>query len=372
MVGNLIGFGGAITVGLGLVVAVTEPTQATTTAYRANIELTATALMMGGANGGGTIGDGTMLAVLDGKYAADTRICVSWPAEIAPIYGTTTLGRSIAIGADNLAAEIRAQYANDPGTPIVAVGLSQASEVLDATMTRLAAARAAGDMTAPPPDKMSFVVAGDSDRGVLGWFKGITLPVFDYTPQGTPETPYNVTVVKGEYDGFADPPDRWWNLIAMFNAAAGTGFFAGFGSVHYDALWVNLDDVPAQNITTTTNSLGAVTTTYLVPTADLPMLRPLKNMGVSQDVIDGLEKVLKPIIDSAYIRNDPHGTGSTGQPGAPAASVTSAASKAAATSARAKAAAAKPAAPGSDSSGTAKRAGKAGSKRTAHRSNSEN
>lgn len=290
--------GGALTIAAGLFVALPAVPAPPVVAH-SEISLAATALIMGGANGGGTIGDGTMLAVLDGRYADDTRICVSWPAEIAPLYGTTTLGESIAIGADNLEAAIRAQYELHPDTPIVAVGLSQASEVLDATMARLQ-----NDPTAPPPEKLSFVVLGDSDRGVLAWFKGITLPVFDYTPQPIPVTSYNVTVVKGEYDGFADPPDRWWNLIAMYNAAAGTGFFPGFGSVHYAALWTNLDDVPPENITVTRNAAGGYTTTYLVPTNDLPMLRPLVDQGVPQDTIDALESVLRPIIDSAYVRND--------------------------------------------------------------------
>ncbi len=35
------------------------------------------------------------------------------------------------------------------------------------------------------------------------------------------------------------------------------------------------------------------------------MLRPLKGFGVPQPVIDALTGVLKPIIDSAYISNDP-------------------------------------------------------------------
>jgi hypothetical protein len=63
--------------------------------------------------------------------------------------------------------------------------------------------------------------------------------------------------------------------------------------------------VPQKNITTTVNSLGGVTTTYLVPTPDLPMLRPLTTLGVPQNVVDSLEKGLRPIVDSAYARNDP-------------------------------------------------------------------
>jgi hypothetical protein len=105
----------------------------------------------------------------------------------------------------------------------------------------------------------------------------------------------------------------------VINALAGTGLMQqvipkeivdalgleGFGSVHYDAMFADLGQVPEKNITTTVNSLGGVTTTYLVPTPGLPMLRPLTTLGVPQDVVDSLEKGLRPIVDSGYARNDP-------------------------------------------------------------------
>jgi len=47
----------------------------------------------------------------------------------------------------------------------------------------------------------------------------------------------------------------------------------GWGSVHYDAMFADLDQVPAQNVTTTVNAAGGTTTTYLVPTTDAPLLR---------------------------------------------------------------------------------------------------
>jgi hypothetical protein len=314
--------------GLGVVAAVTATAAGPASIRSAEVKLAATALIMGGANGGGSIGDGTMLAVLDGRYAGDTRICVQWPAEIAPIYGTTTLGESIVIGTNNLDAAIRAQAAAS-SAPIVAVGLSQASEVLDAEMRRLAK-----DPNGPSPQQVSFVVIGDSDRSLLHYFQGLPkLPILDYAVPPIPVTPYNVTVVAGEYDGFADFPDRWWNLLAVANALAGSGYFPGFGSVHYATLWTNLDNVPAKDITTTTNSAGGVTTKYLVPTGDLPLLRPLTSMGVPQKVVAALNVVLRPIVDAGYSRNDPHSVGgSAHQPMVASSAKASARPSAAATS----------------------------------------
>ena len=84
-------------------------------------------------------------------------------------------------------------------------------------------------------------------------------------------------------------------------------------------MFADLTKIPAANITTSVNALGGVTTTYVVPTADLPMLRPLKALGVPQETIDALETVLRPIIDSAYVRNDPAWLKPITQPVPPAA-----------------------------------------------------
>ncbi len=367
MIGKLTAVLSTGVLGLGVVAGVSTPT-APVSVRSADWSLTATALIMGGANGGGSIGDNIMLKTLAGRYANDTRIAVDWPAEIAPVYGTMTMGESTQIGARNLEAAIREQAAAS-SEPIIAVGLSQSSEVLDEVMRRFAADPA----NAPSPDQVSFVVLGDADRSLMQLFVGLpTLPILDYAVQPIPVTPYNVTVVAGEYDGFADFPDRWWNVLAVANALAGTGFFPGFGSVHEQALYSNLDDVPAENVTTSTNSAGGVTTKYIVPTADLPMLRPLPGMGVPQNVVDQLNVILRPIVDSAYVRNDPRSVGG-GKNEAPAASseTTSAPRTAGAGSAKRTAAKAQPAA-ASKTRSTSKGPGTAGSKRSAASSNSTN
>ncbi len=201
-----------------------------------------------------------------------------------------------------------------PPGPKIVMGASGTTVVVDEEMRRLA-----NDPTAPPADELSFVVMGDANRGIFKAFQGVKLPIFDYTPV-VPETKYDVMVIKGEYDAIGDWPDRSWNLLADLNALAASGLLQQIipeeivkqfsleswgGSVHKDAMFVDPSTVPARNITTTTNALGGTTTTYLMRTADLPLLRPLKGMGWPQPVIDGLTAVLRPIVDSAYYRNDP-------------------------------------------------------------------
>lgn len=283
------------------------------TTLTAPVTLSATVLAMGGL-GYETVDPDLIKQTLGGRFANDTVIGLPWPGQMAPFNGDLTLGQSAAVGLDTMAAAVR----DTPGQKIV-LGASGSTVVVDDLMRRLA-----NDPNAPSPDEISFVVMGDANRGVFRGFQGIKVPIFDYVPD-VPVTPYNVIVIKGEYDGIGDWPDRWWNVLAVANALAGTGLLQqilpedivakyaleAFGSVHKSAMFADLSTVPAKNITVTTNELGGVTTTYLVPTADLPLLRPLVALGVSHNVIDTLEKVLRPIIDSAYIRNDPPDNGSS-------------------------------------------------------------
>lgn len=64
--------------------------------------------------------------------------------------------------------------------------------------------------------------------------------MLNYTPRPEPETPYDVIVVAQEYDGWADFPDRPWNLLATLNAIAGSGLIPGFPSLHNATVSVDL------------------------------------------------------------------------------------------------------------------------------------
>ncbi|TGD88218.1 PE-PPE domain-containing protein [Mycolicibacterium sp. CH28] len=262
-------------------------------------KLDATALMMRGLNAD-QLTDGIMSAVLAGRFASDTKASVPWPGELWPYSGqdTLTMGASAAIGTENFYNAIT----STPG-PVVSVGMSGSALVIDEVMLRLEAAGS------PRSNELSFVVIGDANRGMFSGLRGVSLPILDYTVPALPVTPYDVTVVAAEYDGYSDFPDRWWNLLADANALAGTGLFPGFGSVHFDSGWYDLSTVPAANISVSINAEGGKTTTYLIPTPDLPLLRPLSAMGVSQHDIDALTAILRPLVDLGYSRNDPPSKG---------------------------------------------------------------
>jgi hypothetical protein len=223
---------------------------------------------------------------------AERRI-VPYPASLWPVSGLDSppVGDSIAIGADNLDAAIR----NTPG-PVVVPALSQGSMVVDAEKARLAR-----DPHAPAPDRLRFIQTGDPNNVARAMFPaGTYLPVLDYTVPGAVDSQYDTTFVKAQYDMWADPPDRMDNLLAVANAVFGGQF------LHTETAFANPADVAPENITT-----------YFLPAAQLPLTKPLRDMGWSPQVVDQLDAVLRPQIDSAYYRNNPP-TGPAVPPPAPA------------------------------------------------------
>lgn len=258
------------------------------------------ALVIGGI-GAGTMGDLLMAPLLGGSLKTMERTNVEWPAEAGPMTGNNdmTLGASIAIGETNLTAGIAtalgklsrdAQGNVTSGEKVTVVGLSAGSLVVDEVLRNMMA-----DGNLPDPKELTFVVVGDSSRQQL--IKDSTYNSrFDYTYHLPPETPYDIVVITGEYDGFADMPDRMWNFLAVANAMAGRKLV--HVPVMYTAKLSDLPNLPAKYITVTQNAQGGTTTHYLVPTATLPLVQALP-------FLKPMEAQLKVKIDKGYKRNDP-------------------------------------------------------------------
>ena len=246
-----------------------------------------TALIIGGISTP-SLTDPLMAPLLGGKFKDQQRVSVKWPAQAGPMTGRgdLTLGASIAQGKTNLTAQINnalGQVAN--GEKVTVVGLSAGSLVVNEVLRELE-----GSADAPGKDKITFVVVADSSRQkVISQARYNSN--FDYTYQPAPETKYDVIVVTGEYDGMADFPDRWWNVLAIANAIAG-GIY-----VHVPVMYADLSKVPAQNISVDTNSVGGTTTHYLVPTEKLPLVRMFPSLAKR-------EAELRAKIDAGYSRND--------------------------------------------------------------------
>lgn len=202
---------------------------------------------------------------------------------------------NLATGADELDRQVRAAYAADPDGVIVVTSLSQGTGVAQELQRRYA-----NDPTAPPPDKLRFVEMGSPFRGIGSLVpEGVTVPGVDWTAQRPPESPYHVDDVIGEYDGWRDVPKNLLNPLAVANAIMGTD------TVHSPSAL--RDKEGARNLGTKTNSAGGTTTTWLTPTKDLPLTKPLRDVEKAltgkTDGTDGLDRVLRPAIDGAYDRD---------------------------------------------------------------------
>lgn len=198
-------------------------------------------------------------------------------------------------GADALDAKIREAYAADPDGVIVVTSLSQGTGVAQEVQRRYA-----NDPTAPPAANLRFVEMGSPFRGIGSLVpEGLNVPFVNWTATRPPESPYHVDDVIGEYDGWRDVPKDLFNPLAVANAIAGTD------TVHSPSAL--RDKEGARELGTVTNSKGGTTTTWLSPTKDLPLTNGMrqteKSLTGKTDATDGLDRVLRPMIDDAYDRD---------------------------------------------------------------------
>jgi len=251
----------------------------------ANAAEAANKVLMVNGLGAGDLGPLARSLILGGAYAGTKYVSenVSWPAQAKPIVGKDyTLAQSVTVGANNLDAAIAKSLA--AGDTVTVIGLSAGALVVDEEIGRLDAKTAS-----PDKSKLTFVVIADSSR--CNFNKNRYDATTGYQYRVPAESKYDVKVVTGQYDGYADPPDRP-NPTAIANATAGSQL------VHIPSMLAPLSAVPASNITVRTNAKGGVTTSYLVPTKTLPLVTLNPKLAPQ-------EAALRKQIDAAYIRNDP-------------------------------------------------------------------
>lgn len=170
--------------------------------------------------------------------------------------------------------------ADSPGT--VVIGLSKGAQV----------ARYTEVISKAPTNSVSYVLIGDPDRPHGG--------LLSHMDKRYPFR-YNTTEIYGEYDGFADFPDRPLNIVADINA------IAGMLTVHTQyGNGTALDPLTRLNqavVTTHQNGNGTTTTTKMVPTPQLPIVTILRAVGLPAGPAAQLNTFLKPIVDAGYSRN---------------------------------------------------------------------
>ena len=162
----------------------------------------------------------------------------------------------------------------------------------------------ANSSDAPDPDDVRVVLIAPPEAGVAEYFKeGTFIPVLNYRITRIDESPYDTTIVIGEYDGWADPPDRPWNLASSANALAGIVY------VHGPPIFTaDVSNLPYESFTpgTEDGTRGSVTT-YLVPTENLPLTQVFRDVGMPDALVDKADDVLRPVVDAGYVRHDQPG-----------------------------------------------------------------
>lgn len=211
---------------------------------------------------------------------------IGYPAGLFPLQGATGLDLSVGAGFASLLAALEAA---PEGDRLVLIGVSQGDIVLSLVERALIASGSQLDVV--------FVrLAGPSGTtGVMGRNSGVKLPGLSFVTRPS-ESPFDQVVLNHEYDGLGHWPVHQLNALAVLNAVMGMLAFHNPGSYGVD-----LSTFPESDVTTTVNSLGATTTTYLIrATGLLPLLRPLQALGIDDALLSQWQRVLKPIIDSGY------------------------------------------------------------------------
>ena len=255
---------------------------------------------------------------------------VVYPAEFAPVFGTTTFDDSVDAGVSNLGACLGAtggictvnhnagvnSPAADPPAPadthFVVFGYSQSAVVASLVKNQLIDGEPG---TSSALDGTEFYLISNPMRpngGILGrGFQGTTIPLIGITFYGPVENScptadpctsadtgsnvYPTVDVAQQYDLLGgDAPAVPWNLLAWANSAAAYYYLHG--------------NVPSQSIDPNVNpnvvDQGTYGDThyYLLTSDVVPLLMPLEQAGVPKPILLVANAPLKVLIEAGYYR----------------------------------------------------------------------
>ncbi|OLO98855.1 hypothetical protein BVU76_28645 [Mycolicibacterium porcinum] len=268
------------------------------------VQLAATALIMGG-TGMKALGDphqwgaGSYVDQVNNTYLADRHLdeddlkWVSTPEQFWPATGLTDISFDTSVARGVLS--LHNAVLSTPGEKVV-VGYSQSANIATREKRNLTELRAQG-ATVPAPDELSFVFVANPNRpngGILARFEGLYIPILGVSFDGaTPDDEYQTTDIARQYDLIADFPKYPLNLLADLNALMGYFYL----HPNYGSSVVDLNDPSSYDSYTSGN-----TTYYLMHTEHLPLLQPLRDLGIPAPVIDLAEPTLRVLIELAYDR----------------------------------------------------------------------
>ena len=233
---------------------------------------------------GGT-GTGTPLAGASGTGGGGSSFARTFVPDLDQLTNVDYDGSPVANPRSSVPIAQAALDATDD--PAVVIGLSKGAQVghgLEAVDTRA-------------DTRYVFVGDPDDDHGVSR-----TLGLSPAQPAYT----HDVTIIAAEYDGVGDFPDRPANVLAVANAVAGWAFIHPNYGAGGDG--DPLTHLAEGTSTSSKNPNGTTLTHTLIPTRNLPLLKPLRDTELTLThqtrITDAIEGAIRPAIDAGYSRND--------------------------------------------------------------------
>ena len=225
------------------------------------------------------------------------------PEQLFPITGfkSLTLDQSVSQGVTILNNAIMQNYQNGI-TRINVFGYSQSAVIASVEMPKLLAAGI-------PSADVSFVLIGDPmnpNGGMFTRFPGLGLPNLGATYSGgTPPNDYPTVIYTAEYDGFADFPRYPIDIFADLNALMGV--------IYVHNVYPTFTATQVASAVELSTSGPTMTTYYMIPTENLPLLEPLRAIPY---IGNPLADLLQP--DLTYLVNWGYGDPAYGYSTAPA------------------------------------------------------
>jgi hypothetical protein len=223
---------------------------------------------------------------------------------------------SPSVGLADLQAAMAAQQSNFPGDPYLVEGYSQSAAIAVSEKLQLMQSGQHPDVT--------FLLLGDLNRpngGLDERFVGLFVPGAGLAFNGAEPTDTGIPTIDiaNQYDFVADFPQFPTNWVADLNAELGFIYaHAAYGDgplpETIPAIWPPSDPLSGpyadQYVLGSTEIVRQVTgdtTFYFIPTTELPLLDPLRSLGVPEPVLNIFQPALQAIVEAGYDRSIPFG-----------------------------------------------------------------
>jgi hypothetical protein len=225
---------------------------------------------------------------------------------------------SVPVGLANLQTAMDEQPA---GQPYLVEGYSQSAQIaIDEKLDLI--------QSGNPPADVTFLLLGSGNRpdgGFLERFAGLVIPGatgFDFNGAEPTDAGIPTIDIANQYDAVADFPQYPINVVADINSLLGFIYaHAGYGDgplpEPIPAIWPPSDPLPSlstqfaseyvRGSTEVVKQVDGDTTFYFIPTTDLPLLDPLRSLGVPESVLNIFQPALQVIVEAGYDRSIPFG-----------------------------------------------------------------